>query len=589
MLALLNNFFSIIIAIFGFSILVFFHEFGHFIMAVIFKIKVEKFSIGMGPAIYGFKKGETFFQIGAVPFGGFCKFKGDETIEDLPTKFSLNVFSNIINKISSESSKGLLFDNYEKSLPEQIEKDIYDEMINNIKDKNNLIKNAYELDASIDKYILQDINQERIIKLTKLIENKNNKLLNYVLKEDVNEKLKNKLLKIISKVDSIYKLRDPESFYGSPPHKRLLVAIFGPFMNYIIAILFLSFLAMGSHTETYHPNKILLVDDIKSIDNIKKESPAKKAGLLSKDIILKIDDTDIYTFYDISKMIYNKNKPIKITINRDGQIITKIIKPEWNPEQIKYIIGISCYIDPIIKYSNKSFLQQELGLKDGDIIIGVDNNYDNWSRDKLLNFFEKSFSMQKTSIIHIKRNKSKYIDIPIIFNEINHKISKKDFLNDFAQNIYYPKRFVKGKNPFSAFKEGFIESNDIIKGSVISLYYLIFKPKKNVIDKFGGPIMIGYYIGNVTVEAFKESLYQAIREFFRIISIISLILAFFNLLPIPALDGGHVIMNIYEIITRKSISLKILYKINMLFFILLMLLAVVVAFLDISKLANIGK
>ena len=101
MLALLNNFFSIIIAIFGFSILVFFHEFGHFIMAVIFKIKVEKFSIGMGPAIYGFKKGETFFQIGAVPFGGFCKFKGDETIEDLPTKFSLNVFSNIINIYNS--------------------------------------------------------------------------------------------------------------------------------------------------------------------------------------------------------------------------------------------------------------------------------------------------------------------------------------------------------------------------------------------------------------------------------------------------------------------------------------------------------
>ena len=131
MASLFNNFFSISIAIIGFGILIFFHELGHFIMAKIFKIKVEKFSIGMGPVIYGFKKGETFFQISAIPFGGFCKFKGEEI------------------------------------------------------------------------------------------------------------------------TDNIDEARDPDSFYGAPAHKRLLVALFGPFMNYIIAIIFLSLLAMGTYKEVF--------------------------------------------------------------------------------------------------------------------------------------------------------------------------------------------------------------------------------------------------------------------------------------------------------------------------------------------------
>lgn len=65
-------------------ILVFFHELGHFLAAKLFGMRVERFSVGFPPRIFGIKKGETDYCIGATPLGGYVKISGmlDETMED---------------------------------------------------------------------------------------------------------------------------------------------------------------------------------------------------------------------------------------------------------------------------------------------------------------------------------------------------------------------------------------------------------------------------------------------------------------------------------------------------------------------------
>lgn len=460
-----DNVLSIIAAVFGFGILVFFHEFGHFIMGKLFKIKVEKFSLGLGPKIWGIQGKETYYQIAALPFGGFCKFKGDEILDNTQEK-------------------------------------------------------------------------------------------------------------------------DPDSFYSAPAYKRLIVAIFGPFMNYIIAVIFLSILAMGSYKEAYQPRSIHLVDDVYSLSGeVKEKSPAKKAGLATSDEIISINDTEIKTYNDISRyFLLNKKDKYNIVVFRKNLGLYSFdIVPKWDPEQLKNVIGVFSYIEPVIDLNEKAVLEKELGLQDGDRIIGIDDDYDRWSAIKINYFLDLNFSKDKTSVIHVYRDQ-KNINIPIDFNEINHKVTKKEFYLNFE----YPIRKVKGKNIFSAFYSGFKESNDLIKLSAIGLHSLIFKPKKNIQNQIGGPIMIGYFIGNITIAGFKESLYMGLRKFLEIISYISLVLAFFNLLPIPALDGGHVIMNIYEMITRRSVNLKIINIINMIFFLILILLSFAVAFLDISRIISFG-
>jgi regulator of sigma E protease len=64
------------------GILVFVHEFGHFIMAKRAGVRVEKFSLGMGPKLFGFKKGDTEYIISALPLGGYVKMAGENPDEE---------------------------------------------------------------------------------------------------------------------------------------------------------------------------------------------------------------------------------------------------------------------------------------------------------------------------------------------------------------------------------------------------------------------------------------------------------------------------------------------------------------------------
>lgn len=75
---LLMNIFGIIVAIIVLSILVAVHELGHLLMAKWSNIRVDVFSVGMGKPIWGKQYGETFYQIGRLPFGGFCAFGEEE-------------------------------------------------------------------------------------------------------------------------------------------------------------------------------------------------------------------------------------------------------------------------------------------------------------------------------------------------------------------------------------------------------------------------------------------------------------------------------------------------------------------------------
>jgi regulator of sigma E protease len=70
---------DILIAIVVFGVLIFVHEFGHFMAAKACGIKVNEFAIGMGPKIFGFHRGETLFSLRALPIGGFCAMEGEDS------------------------------------------------------------------------------------------------------------------------------------------------------------------------------------------------------------------------------------------------------------------------------------------------------------------------------------------------------------------------------------------------------------------------------------------------------------------------------------------------------------------------------
>lgn len=79
---------SIVVAIVAFAVMVFIHEMGHFGAAKLFKIKVNEFSIGMGPAILKKQRGETLYSLRILPLGGFCSMEGESEESDDKRSFS---------------------------------------------------------------------------------------------------------------------------------------------------------------------------------------------------------------------------------------------------------------------------------------------------------------------------------------------------------------------------------------------------------------------------------------------------------------------------------------------------------------------
>lgn len=78
----MNTILTIIAAIVIFAVLIFVHEFGHFITAKLAKIKVHEFALGMGPRLFGFTKGETKYSVRLLPIGGYCALEGEDSPSD---------------------------------------------------------------------------------------------------------------------------------------------------------------------------------------------------------------------------------------------------------------------------------------------------------------------------------------------------------------------------------------------------------------------------------------------------------------------------------------------------------------------------
>ncbi len=71
-----------------FGLVIFIHEFGHFAVAKLSGIKVNEFSLGMGPRVFGFKKGETDYSLRALPIGGFVAMEGEDEESDEENAFN---------------------------------------------------------------------------------------------------------------------------------------------------------------------------------------------------------------------------------------------------------------------------------------------------------------------------------------------------------------------------------------------------------------------------------------------------------------------------------------------------------------------
>lgn len=124
--------------------------------------------------------------------------------------------------------------------------------------------------------------------------------------------------------------QDPRAFNNQPAWQRAIVLAAGSLMNLLTCVLLLIIIAfvMGQATTT--------------LEKVEPGSPADQAGLQAADQILRVDDRSIERWDDVIDAIgYTKAETVQVTVLRDGREITRTVKPEYDKEQKRNLIGIT--------------------------------------------------------------------------------------------------------------------------------------------------------------------------------------------------------------------------------------------------------
>lgn len=437
-LEILSYVFWVVLAI---TILVFVHEMGHFLFAKLFKMRVDRFSVGFPPKIFGKKIGETEYVIGATPLGGYVKIAG-------------------------------------------------------------------MVDESMD-------------------------------------------------TDFIDEEPEPWEFRSKPVWQRIIVIAAGVVFNIILAFIIFTTLKMA-YGDVYIP-----AENVEGV-YVQDESLAHDIGLRTGDQIMAVSGKPIKDFDDIGSVESLISDPLTITVRRDGESVT-LQGPEDIFTQLNRsggTLGIS-YFPSIIGSVLADSPADSVGLVPGDRVVAIG--------DKPVRYWEEmTIELQKTE------------GMPVSIRWQRHdSLSTADgsplasVVDDAPQAVVYEaevtpmledERYMLGVGqptfPMLAHEFGIEQRNyspitSIAMGAeetwvntraiVVSLTR-VFTGQENFKENVGGPIMIA--------QVTKEAAEMGARFFWNIVAILSITLAIINILPIPVLDGGHLVFLLYEGITRREPSLR---------------------------------
>jgi regulator of sigma E protease len=439
------------------------HEFGHFAMAKLLKIRVLVFSLGFGPKLFGFTRGGTEYRLSPFPIGGYVKMAG-EALDD--------------------ERRG-----------------------------------------------------------------------------------------------------DPGEFLSHPKWHRFLVALAGPFMNILLAVIIWTF----SYTQGLIIPRYLQERAI--VGPVAANTIARRAGLQSGDLIVSVHNNPIKTWEDMEIAIGTAPKDaLNVEVLRNNQTLQLHFEPPPAGQSVVEpgVLGFKCTLPrTIVSEVFDKEPAKEAGLKGGDEILSVEGNGKiGTTYDQILNIISESKGIPLN--FKISRPLS---DIP---KESIWKTSgplSGKILNLTIKPVEEQGRVVVGFVPeYPSDRQQFgisgaiaqsIRQNYAMSSLTFRIIGRIFKGSASV-RTLSGPIEIARMSG-------KYARLGSIRAFLEFLALISLQLGVFNLLPIPILDGGVIALLFVEGLIRKDLSFSLKEKIVQAGFFFLIILMGFVVYNDLSKIIHFER
>jgi len=351
----------------------------------------------------------------------------------------------------------------------------------------------------------------------------------------------------------------PDEFYAKNRGQRIFILLMGPAMNILLSFLILVVIFMtGVNVERYH-------QDPPVIDYVQLKSPAAEAGLRAGDRILEVDNRFIENWKELEYAIgANPDQAVTVKYQRDSKTQETRMQISSITEYALGYAGLHpkfrTRIDSVVPGSPAD----RAGIKPGDRVLGLEG--------KPVNYFELPERIQAagSTPIHLEILRDKA--------SLNVVVTPEQAKGDDRFRIGIA---MKPDTPSIRRHFGLFAAISRSGGELVRLTTLTFDAFRKMIvgrlspRNLSGPIEIARFS--------SRALSSGLSSFFMLVAFISLQLGIVNLFPIPALDGGHLMIFSLEALMRRDFSSRLKDGLITGGFILLIGLMVFVILNDVAK------
>ncbi len=543
------------------GLLIFVHELGHFLVAKYFGVRVEVFSIGFGKKIFSFKRGDTTYALSLFPLGGYVKMFGDEVgaeVDPADKPFSF-VHKPVLQRMAvvlAGPMMNLFFAIFLYLIIVMVGEDVKAPIVGDIHPTSIAYQTGFR-------------DGDRVLKIG------NEKVQSW---NDIQEMLSKYIGATVDVEVSRAETHQNEILKVNPvaAPNPLIVALHSTIGD-----------VQGLSNITLAP--MIGV----SINNLKSNSGINIAGLKTGDYINKVNEIDIKSFRELRKTLLSlQGKEVQISGERmKPEIDTSKVEGKTKEEVTeKFTLNIKL---PELKSENDFWFERsdlylakvmpdtpasKAGIKSGDRMLSINGlGLDRWEdvQSQIKNYKESSGPLK----IEISRDGQKLLfDLEPEFSEtmspqgMHEKRFTIGIVPWYAQTPPLVEKLIQD-NLWSGFKRSIFKTYEV---TIMTLNGFVKLFKSQISSKnIGGIISIG--------QAASETFKMGWMQFLTMMALVSVNLFVLNLLPVPVLDGGHMVFYTIEVLKGSPLSLKKMELAQRVGIVLLMSLMVFSLFNDFSR------
>lgn len=358
----------------------------------------------------------------------------------------------------------------------------------------------------------------------------------------------------------------PGSLFGAKPWKRLVISVAGPVFNLIFAFLVFFALQLTGVPESAPESRILLASEVDGRTN----SPAEQAGLKTGDLVTAVNGQPVKTFGQLQQIIAGAaSAPMVWTVDRGNSVTNLTVTPQYNASEKRAIVGVYPLVAPLVKGVKKDSPAALAGFRAGDRITAVDGTPVT-STQGLIQAYTKASAHGVT--VTVDRNGS-VVALLLVPDAAVKSGPGLEFV--------LPNWPAVGLPLGQALSEGWNRTANLL-GQMVEGLAQLFTGKVNPAESLSGPLRITYYVGEVASQGFLAGWGQGWGAVANFLAFISLALFLMNLLPIPALDGGTVVLTLVEAVRRRRVGVRAMMRYQQVGVVLILCLVLFTTFNDLG-------